>query len=58
MLDKEKQKDRMAGSAGEAEVEAHRRCLLCEGVIEMIDHDVYFTTGYCRYCHAALEEDA
>ena len=32
------------------------RCILCEGVIEHADHEVYFATGWCRHCSQALEE--
>jgi hypothetical protein len=31
-------------------------CILCEGVIEYSDHEVFFLTGYCRHCTEALEE--
>ncbi len=38
-------------------VTAEHHCLLCEAEIEMDDYDIFFITGYCRFCHAALEED-
>ena len=32
------------------------RCILCEGVIEHADHDVFYLTGYCRHCTEALDD--
>ena len=31
-------------------------CVLCDAVILHPDHDVFFATGRCRYCHDAPEE--
>jgi len=31
------------------------RCILFEAIIEIGDHEFYFATGYCRYCHQAVE---
>jgi len=33
------------------------RCNLCDVIIEVAEHDIFFVTGHCRFCHAALEED-
>lgn len=37
--------------------EAEHRCILCDVVIEIAEHDIYFVTGHCRHCHEALEEE-
>jgi hypothetical protein len=37
--------------------EADDVCILCEAIIEISDHQVYFATGHCRYCHEVLEEE-
>jgi hypothetical protein len=34
------------------------RCILCDVTIEHADHDVFFATGRCRFCHEALESEA
>jgi hypothetical protein len=34
-----------------------RRCILCEGVIEISEHEIFFATGRCRFCHQALESE-
>jgi hypothetical protein len=36
---------------------ADERCILCEAIIEVSDHEVYFATGYCRYCTEVLEDE-
>jgi hypothetical protein len=36
---------------------ADERCILCEAIIETGDHEIFFATGYCRYCQAVLEEE-
>jgi len=33
------------------------RCILCDGVIEPADHDVYFLTGYCRHCYETPDQE-
>ena len=33
------------------------RCILCEVIIEVSEHDVFFATGRCRFCHETLERD-
>jgi hypothetical protein len=35
---------------------ADERCILCEAIIELGDHESYFATGTCRHCQAELEE--
>lgn len=35
--------------------DSDERCILCEAIIEIGDHEFYFATGYCRYCHQAAE---
>ncbi|GAA0559298.1 hypothetical protein [Rhizomicrobium electricum] len=37
--------------------EQDERCILCEAIIEVSDHEVYFATGYCRYCTEVLEDE-
>lgn len=36
--------------------QADNHCILCETIIETSDHEVYFATGYCRYCQETTEE--
>ena len=33
------------------------RCILCEGVIEISEHEIFFATGRCRVCHETLESE-
>jgi hypothetical protein len=49
--------DRQAPNTELHGVTIEHRCILCEGVIEVVEYDVYFATGYCRFCHAVIEED-
>ena len=32
-------------------------CILCEAIIEVSDHEVFFATGYCRYCNEVVDEE-
>lgn len=32
-------------------------CILCDVTIEYVEYDVFFTTGRCRICHEALENE-
>jgi hypothetical protein len=56
-------KERMAETArghekNDRKDHADDHCILCETIIEIGDHEIYFATGYCRYCHEAAEEPA
>jgi hypothetical protein len=50
----EKQQRQARATRHPAPQEDH--CILCEGVIEHADQEVFFATGWCRHCSEAMEK--